>query len=537
MRLFVLVLLASQLSIGLASDPIAEIQAKAIADGKADFGHWGPNPDKYSSWTSHSNRLIPIYTFGRSLSDFTGANSVYRSEEQLRQIYGQLPSHTLNPNAQYCDQTDVYRIQQAAVVEGAKRVILFVFDGMDWQTTWAAATAKKGEVAYRDGRGTGLAFQDYRGTETDFGFFVTSPHNNGTNASVDNQQIANPGGKTGGGYDAERCGQTPWAPIADANYPITAGGDLEVKHAYTDSASSATSMTAGIKTYNNAINVDSVGREVLPIARTLQQDGFAIGVVSSVPISHATPACAYANNVHRSDYQDLTRDLLGLPSIFHPGGLSGVDVLLGAGWGEEADKDGAQGANFVPGNQYLTSQDLHTCSSENGGSYVVAQRTSGKEGVKVLDSAVYSAIDKKQRLFGFFGVKGGHLPYQTADGSYNPVASVGNPASAAAEVYSPDDLSENVTLSQMTQAALDVLDSRSSKWWLMVEAGDVDWANHSNNIDNSIGAVLSGEMAFQTVVNWIEDHGGWQDTLVVLTADHGHYLVLDQPELLGARAQ
>ena len=66
----------------------------------------------------------------------------------------------------------------------------------------------------------------------------------------------------------------------------------------------------------------------------------------------------------------------------------------------------------------------------------------------------------------------------------------------------------------------------------MVEAGDVDWANHSNNLDDSIGAVLSGDAAFKTVTDWVEANGGWSDTAVLLTADHGHYLVLDKPDAL-----
>jgi alkaline phosphatase len=66
----------------------------------------------------------------------------------------------------------------------------------------------------------------------------------------------------------------------------------------------------------------------------------------------------------------------------------------------------------------------------------------------------------------------------------------------------------------------------------MVEAGDVDWANHSNNIDNSIGAVISGDNAFHAVTGWVEKHGGWNDTVLILTADHGHYLVLNRPEML-----
>jgi alkaline phosphatase len=522
-----------------AQDPIAKLQADAVASNQSDWGHWGPDATKYSSWTTHSNRLVPVYTFGLNLKSVSGENSVYRSVEKLEKVYGFLPTHTVNPEAEYFDQTDIYHLQREAIAAGKKRIILFVFDGMDWQTTRAAAIAKSGAVQYDSGHGQGLAFQDYRGAENDFGFMVTSPHNNGTNINVDDQKVTNPGGKTPGGYDASRAGTTPWASFPDAAYPISENADdsTHVRHAYTDSSSSAASMTCGVKTYNNGVNVDFSGREVLPIARALQDDGFAIGVVTSVPISHATPAAAYANNVHRDDYQDLTRDLLGRPSIFHPGGLPGVDVLIGAGWGESKDKDGAQGKNFVAGNRYLADDDRAAIDQSHGGNYVIAERTQGKLGIDVLDTAVKQAIAGRHRLFGYFGVAGGHLPFRTADGAYNPVASAGNNASAEAETYSIPDVTENVNLGQMAMAAVEVLDAKSDRWWLMIEAGDVDWANHSNNIDNSIGAVLSGEDAFEKLTTWIEANGGWNDTCLILTADHGHYLVLDKPEALATRAE
>ena len=101
-----------------------------------------------------------------------------------------------------------------------------------------------------------------------------------------------------------------------------------------------------------------------------------------------------------------------------------------------------------------------------------------------------------------------------------------------AEQYRDVDVSENPNLAQMALAAIEVLNAKSDNWWLMVEPGDVDWANHANNIDNSIGAVLSGENAFIQVTNWIEANCGWDEALVIVTADHGHYLVLDRPELL-----
>ena len=81
----------------------------------------------------------------------------------------------------------------------------------------------------------------------------------------------------------------------------------------------------------------------------------------------------------------------------------------------------------------------------------------------------------------------------------------------------------------MTSAALTVLSQNKKGFWLMVEAGDVDWANHDNNLDNSIGEVLSGELAVKTISKWVEMNSSWEESLLIVTADHGHYLVLDNP--------
>ncbi len=91
---------------------------------------------------------------------------------------------------------------------------------------------------------------------------------------------------------------------------------------------------------------------------------------------------------------------------------------------------------------------------------------------------------------------------------------------------------KNPKLADMTAAALTVLEKNPKGFWLMVEAGDVDWANHDNNIDNSIGAVNSGDAAVKTITDWVERHSNWNETLLVVTADHGHYLVFEKPELL-----
>lgn len=512
---------------GGAIDHLRCLQTAAMAKGTAPWAHWGLNPARYTGWIKHSNRLVPVYTFGISLEGFTGKNSIYRDAAKIESLYGRLPEGTLNPMADYCDQTDVYQLQKQAIAAGKKYVILLIFDGMDWQTTRAAAVYKSGKVAYDAGRGTGLAFQDYRGVETEFGCFVSSPHNDKTTADVDAQTVVNVGGKISGGYDWQRGGTTPWSVPEEPAYLI--GESLECRQAVTDSAASATSMACGIKTFNDAINVAFDGRQVVPLARELQADGFAVGIVTSVPISHATPACAYANNVWRDDYQDLTRELLGLPSVSHRDEpLAGVDVLLGGGWGQESLLADGQGSNFVRGNKYLTAEDLRSVDVENGGRYVVAQRSAGESGRELLKEAAERAWREDHRLLGFFGVRNGHLPFRTADGNYDPAPGV----SMLAEFYSDADVNENPTLADMTRAALDVLEANERGFWLMVEAGDVDWANHDDNIDSSIGAVLSGDDAFRAITDWAERRQCWHETALIVTADHGHYLVLDDPQAL-----
>lgn len=521
----------------ITGDRIRDLQAAAIHNGKADFGHWGEDPANYKAWGSHSNRLIPVYTFGTrnagpgiDLTSYTGANSPYRNAKALERIYGRLPSHTLNPTAEYCDQTNLFDIQKAALDAGKKHIFLVIFDGMDWQTTRNAAIYKTGKVGYTEGRGAGLHFQDYTASDTtQFGYMVTSPHNAGTDVDVDAQTVKNPNGTIFGGYDPELAGITPWGNAPDPLYPIMKNAKAR-QHAYTDSSCSASSMTAGIKSYNGAVNVDYAGNPVATIAHLSQGAGYAVGAVSSVPISHATPAAAYAHNVERDDFQDLTRDMLGLKSISHPEQpLPGLDVVIGGGYGDDRKKDAGGGKNFVPGNAYLTAADLNAVDVKNGGKYVTAVRQAGVNGAKALAAAAEQAAKEKHRLLGFYGVGGakGHLPFQTANGDYQPPVGRANKA----ESYTKADREENPTLAQMTAAAITVLSPRD-KFWLMVEPGDVDWANHDNNIDNSIGAVLSGDQAVKVITDWVEKHSNWNESVLIVTADHGHYFHLTRPELL-----
>ncbi len=524
------------------------------------FGSQGPG-DIFSNHTSHSNRLVAVYLFGRkgNLSTITGLNSRYRSADEVRKIYGFLPRNTVNPQAEYADQSDLYRVQKEAVARGVKHLFIVWFDGMDWPTTQAAAIARTGKV-YTEGKGSGLLFQDYDAVgAAQYGFVVTSPTHDRNTPDVNAQTVVIPPNSRGGGYDAMIAGPNPWtlgplgpkapgyikgssANAADRAGVMAAG---RVLHAYTDSSQSAAEMISGVKAYNNGLNVTDDGRLITTLFHDLQDQGWKLGTVTSVPFDHASPSAIYARNVHRDDYQDLAREMLGLPGIMQQARQAqqwpGLDVVMGMGYGitSESKAMAPQGKNWVPGNIYIADPDLAAIDVKNGGKYVVVHPESGVDGGQALQRAAAQAAGKSQRLFGFFGRKGlDHLPYQTADGRYDPAPSIGRGGRpVAAEEYTPEDRLEQPTLAKMTEAALTVLAHRpDQRFALFIESGDVDFALHANNLDNAIGAVYSGEDAVRTVIQWVEKNSNWDESLLLVSSDHGHYLVIDDPQAIaGAR--
>ena len=72
-RLLCPILLALIPSIALAQDAqpdpsdgdyLKQFQLEGVESEKADWIHWGNKPGTFSNWKNHSNRLVPVYTFG-----------------------------------------------------------------------------------------------------------------------------------------------------------------------------------------------------------------------------------------------------------------------------------------------------------------------------------------------------------------------------------------------------------------------------------------------------------------------------------------
>jgi alkaline phosphatase len=209
-----------------------------------------------------------------------------------------------------------------------------------------------------------------------------------------------------------------------------------------------------------------------------------------------------------------------------------------------------------------TYQELSANPTDNVYGYTFLER--GEDAAAVLaETAAEIDPNQGERLLGLYGARGqnGNLPVSSADGDYSTTgldmfslfssAQADSPNNITPGIPNPDtqrpllpgetdesfiarEINENPTLQDLTEAALDVLAKDKDGFWLMVEGGDIDWSAHDNNMDNLIGTMLDFDKSVQSVMDWIEENGGWEENLLVVTADHDHYLTLspDFPKLL-----
>lgn len=372
-------------------------------------------------------------------------------------------------------------------------------------------------------------------------------------------------------WDSKKGGATPW----DANYyenrgKTGAGFDPEyVKGDYPDSANTASTLYGGVKTYNGAISVDIHEHGFESILMEAQDLGKSGGVVTSVPINHATPAAAVANVNNRNKYQessnagkfgvdghplDLTDNILD-EILFHAqpqivlgggnpaGGSSYVNsatltsLLNGSYQASEQSVSGTD-ANGKP---VLTQTPVGPSIAEEGWTVVgrpdnYSGDKAAKSGLQILEEAVDAFDPEEDHLMGIFGAKGqgGNLPWRTADSDYSATgtgAYVNNSnLNAGNTAFSGDALSlelkANPTVAQLTGQALEALGKDKDGFWLMVEVGDVDWAAHADNMDLMLGTMHDMNDVTTTVTDWVAKNGGWEENLVMVTADHDHYLTL-----------
>lgn len=224
----------------------------------------------------------------------------------------------------------------------------------------------------------------------------------------------------------------------------------------TDSAAAATALATGHKSYNGAIGVDADKQPVQSVLQYAKSLGMRTGITVTSQINHATPAAYMAHNVSRKNYDEIA-------DSYYDDRINGqfvADVMLGGG------------------TSYFERQDRD----------LVAQ----------FIDAGYEYVDTYNKL--------ATLP--AGSNVLGLFAPVGLPAML--------DDTRHDRLSYMTKFALRHLENQQG-FFLLIEASQVDWAGHSNDIASAMGEMKDLDLTMQYLRDYVKQH---PDTLVVLTADH-----------------
>lgn len=322
---------------------------------------------------------------------------------------------------------------------------------------------------------------------------------------------------------ARRAGQAPYSPSAIApvlGYDPIVGGihprlaqDSDITRNYflnprfaTDSASAATAIGTGRKTEKGRIAWgpgDTRDGRLTTVAELLRdKKGAALGVVSTVPFNDATPAAFVSHGTDRKDFVTIARDILY---------QSRPEVVIGGGHPQWSTK--------------TMPRELYSSVAAGGlPEYVFVERVSGDDGSRRLEQGAQRAASQGKKLFGLFG---------GPDGSF--ASSMPGDLPGSPLVTRPSK--EDPLLRDAALAALKVLSRDPDGFFLLVEQGDIDWANHNNDFKSMIGCVLDLHSAVEAVVAYIDEPGDdvtWENTLVIVTADHatGHMRLDDRKRLL-----
>ncbi len=251
--------------------------------------------------------------------------------------------------------------------------------------------------------------------------------------------------------------------IKFAHFPTVGIASTSSSNYYiTDSAAAGTALATGHKTKQGTIGMDSTQvNHLKSIATRAKEQGYGVGVVSSVSIDHATPAAFYAHNKSRGNYYEIAID----------GATSGIDVLGGSGFNNPT-KEG--------------QKPVYDAYKEGGYTHFA-----GKESL-----AGVVACDTKVLITEREGVSQSGL------------------------ALALDRTEADLTLTDLVSQSIKYLYNKyGEKGFLLVaEGGMIDWSAHDNDFASAVGEVIDLDDAVAVAYEFYKQHP--EETLIIVTADH-----------------
>ena len=233
----------------------------------------------------------------------------------------------------------------------------------------------------------------------------------------------------------------------------------------TDSAASGTCLATGKKTNNGVIGLAHDSTPVYSVASQLKEQGWGIGIMTTVTIDHATPSAHYAHTPSRNDYYIIGTQLTE----------SNFDFFGGSGFSRPQDKKNPSAPNLYD----LAEQKGYTLA----GGYADAKTKIGSEKLLVVPE---ERLQDRSR-------HAGALPYAIDRGD------------------------KDLRLSQLVELAIAQL-STYDRFFMMAEGGKIDYASHANDGATVLHEVIDFNQAIKVAYRFYEQHP--DETLIVVTADH-----------------
>ena len=275
----------------------------------------------------------------------------------------------------------------------------------------------------------------------------------------------------------------------------------------TDSAPSRAAYMTGVKMNNEVISMtpdtkatdasgnpylkgtDSAcpagnGKPVTTLLEIAKAAGLATGVVTTTRVTHATPAATYSHVCHRDAENEIAAQFVPGGKGYNPALADGVDILMGGG-----------------------SQFFYPTTAKG-------KRTDGRDLVAELKTKGYSfagtraefdALDasKTNKFVGLF--TSSHMSYDL-----------------------DRDPAKEPSLAEMTVKALQGLKKNSKGMFLMVEGGRIDHALHETTAKKALQDTVAFDDAIKAAIAEVKKTDPeLKNTLIVVTADHDHTLVLN----------
>lgn len=258
-------------------------------------------------------------------------------------------------------------------------------------------------------------------------------------------------------------GKSIWKESSFDSFPVT--GMMSTHNmnlSVTDSAASATALFTGEKTQNGSLNYNPETREsYVPFAKKLSDNGYAVGIISTTSLNHASPAALYANAEDRYDYDGI------------------ADQGVSCGW-----------LDFWAAGGFHGEEDAHFEAAQKEGFSVIRTRSELEETDNSDLPMLVAAEDN---------IASPHMAYEIDR--------------ARREQYGGEDIS----FADLVKKAAACL-QKKGKFFLFAEAGKIDTACADGDLVSAMYEVKALDNAVAEALRFYEKYPN--ETLIVVLADH-----------------